>query len=108
MGNARISGEVDAFSLVGDGAEVQAGATVNESVVGAGAIVEPGAKVSDSVLLPGARVCEGAEVYSSIVGKKAIIGRDSRVSEFSIIDNGVVLADRDKVVAGRIRDGATG
>jgi acyl-[acyl carrier protein]--UDP-N-acetylglucosamine O-acyltransferase len=53
-------------------------------------------------------VCEGAEVYSSIVGKKAIIGRDSRVSEFSIIDNGVVLADRDKVVAGRIRDGATG
>jgi glucose-1-phosphate adenylyltransferase len=99
---------VDAFSLVGDGAEVRADATVNGSVVGAGGIVEAGGKVTDSVLLPGARVCEGAEVYSSIVGKNATIGRNCRVSEFSIIDNDVVLAEREKVVAGRIRDGATG
>jgi mannose-1-phosphate guanylyltransferase len=108
LGDARISGHVDAFSLVGDGAEVRAGATVNGSVVGAGGIVEAGGKVTDSVLLPGARVCGGAEVYSSIVGKNATIGRNCRISEFSIIDNDVVLADGEKVVAGRIRNGATG
>ena len=74
--------------------------------MGAGGIVEAGAKVSDSVLLPGVRVREGAEIYSSIVGKHVVIGRESRVSEFSIIGHDVVLADREQIVAGRIRDGA--
>lgn len=107
LGSAQIAGQVDGYSLVGDGAQVLAGATVNGSVVGADGIVEAGAKVSDSVLLPGVRVCEGAEIYSSIVGKHAVIGRESRVSEFSIIGHDVVLAEREHIVAGRIRDGAT-
>lgn len=106
IGNVHISGQVDDSSLVGEGAQVRAGATVKGSVIGAGGIVESGARVLDSVLLPGARVCEGAEIYSSIVGKNAVIGRETRVSEFSIIGHDVVLADREQIVAGRIRDGA--
>jgi mannose-1-phosphate guanylyltransferase len=108
LGTADISGHADRTSLVGDGAKIRAEALVHGSVIGAGGIVEAGAKVSDSVLLPGVQVHEGAEVYSSIVGNHAVIGRESRVSEFSIIGHGVVISDRRQIVAGRIPDGATG
>jgi glucose-1-phosphate adenylyltransferase len=87
---------------LGSGAVVKDGATVRGSVIGAGGIVETGATVSDSVLLPGARVCEGAEVLSSIVGEHAVIGRQSRVSDLSIIGHQMTLGDHEKVVAGRI------
>jgi mannose-1-phosphate guanylyltransferase len=107
LGSARISGDVDSCSLVGDGAEVKTGATVRGSVVGAGGVVEAGATVSDSVLLPGARVREGAEVVSSIVGESAVVGLASSVSELSIIGHRVVLGDNERVVTGRIRDGVT-
>jgi mannose-1-phosphate guanylyltransferase len=103
LGNPEITGDVDSESLVGDGAQVLAGAEVTRSVVGAGAVVEGGAKVSYSVLFPGARVREGAVVDSSIVGKRAVVGSGSSISELSIIDDDVVIAEGEQIVTGRIR-----
>jgi mannose-1-phosphate guanylyltransferase len=86
LGSAKLEGEADRASLIGDGAVVAAGATVDHSVVGAGCVVETGATIRGSVLLPGSRVAEGAFVETSILGTAARIGREARISESIVGD----------------------
>ncbi len=48
-------------------ADVQAGATIENSVIGPGAVVASGAMIRDSVVWPGARISGGADLYRCIV-----------------------------------------
>ena len=64
---------LEAPVLIGEGAEVAAGARVAHSVLGAHVVVESGASVIDSVVLPGVQVPAG-EVIDSVV-----LGRDVRL-----------------------------
>jgi mannose-1-phosphate guanylyltransferase len=72
---------------------------VEGAVVGAGCRVDAGARVARSVLLPGATVAEGAVVADSIVGPRASVGRGALVEDGSVLGEGVVVAERDRVSA---------
>jgi mannose-1-phosphate guanylyltransferase len=77
--------------LVGEGAEVAAGATIGpRAVLGRACRVAGGAEIRDSVLLDGCRVGEGARISGSILSAKVevppgavlesvVIGADERV-----------------------------
>lgn len=85
LGRGYLGGTVLPATLVGAGARVEEGATVEGSVVGAACVVTRGAVVQDSVLLPGVVVEQGASVHSSIVGYRARVGQDSRLARGSIV-----------------------
>jgi mannose-1-phosphate guanylyltransferase len=92
-------------SLLGAGASVGPGATVEDSVVGAGAVIEESASVAGSVLLPGARIASKATVEGSIIGPGAIIGQRCTVHALSVVGAGAVTAsgtelDGERVPAG--------
>jgi mannose-1-phosphate guanylyltransferase len=91
MGEPRIEGEVRPFSLVGNGAMVAKGATVEASVLGAGSRVAEGAMVSRSVLLPEVSVCSGASVTASILGRGAVVGEDCEVAEITVVGDGEII-----------------
>jgi mannose-1-phosphate guanylyltransferase len=91
--------EVRGPALLGDGAVVRRGATVDRAVVGHDCTVEPGARVSRSVLLLGARVGSGASVSGSILGPGARVGEWSEVRPLSVLGSGAVVED-GAVVAG--------
>jgi len=93
-------------TMVGSGALVGAGATVDGSVLGAGCSVEPGAIVSGSLLLPGARVAARASVTGSIVGPGSIIGQRCVVTDLSVIGAGVVMPSGSVVDGERVPVGA--
>ncbi|HUY22222.1 MAG TPA: NDP-sugar synthase [Acidimicrobiales bacterium] len=92
LDDPEVAGEVRGPSLVGDGATVQAGATVDGSVIGAGSVVEAGAHVEGSVLLPGARVEAGARVTGSILGRHCAVGRDCELTPVTVIGDGMMVA----------------
>ena len=71
QGSPTIAADVaiEAPSLVGDGAILEAGARIVGSVIGAGARVGAGASVSGSVLLSGAEVSAGADVVTTAVDR---------------------------------------
>ena len=92
-------------SLLGTGATVGPGATVEDSVVGAGAVVEESATVVGSVLLPGVRVASKATVEGSIIGAGAIVGQRCTVHPLSVVGARAVTAsgtvvDGERVPAG--------
>jgi NDP-sugar pyrophosphorylase family protein len=88
LGDATIDGDVQGPSVVGLGAHVASGASVQGSVVGAGTVVHPGARIFESVLLAGVVVAEGATVLRSIVGRGATVGRGAEVTNVSVLGAG--------------------
>jgi mannose-1-phosphate guanylyltransferase len=101
IGDVEADGAVTR-SLLGTGASVAAGATVEDAVVGAGAVVEDGASVTGSVLLPGARIASKASVEQSIVGPGAIIGQRCVIGHLSVIGAGAVTASGSVVDGERV------
>ena len=91
LGTPTVDGDVRAFSLIGNGAVVAAGAVVRSSVVGAGSVIERGAVVEGSVLLPGVHVRSGASVTGSILGRNAIVAEDCVVSALTVVGDDEVL-----------------
>jgi mannose-1-phosphate guanylyltransferase len=102
VGTPAVSGHVEAWSLVGDGAVIGSGARVACSVLGDGVVVEDGATVSDSVLLAGARVASGARVDRSVVGFGAVISKGCSVTELSLVGDRATLEPGARLVGGRL------
>ncbi len=102
LGDPSVEGSVDPGSLVGDGAQVEPGATVIGSVVGAGCVVENGAAVTGSVLLSGSRVRQGATVNSSIIGHRVDVGPACSVTSVSIIGDDTVLEAGSQLAGARV------
>ncbi|MGH8981954.1 MAG: sugar phosphate nucleotidyltransferase [Acidimicrobiales bacterium] len=100
LGTPEIDGEVRPAALVGDGAVVEAGASVEGTVVGRRCVVGAGARVVRSVLMEGARVAPGASVAGSLIGPGARIGERSDERPVSVIGAGAT------VPAGSVVDGA--
>ena len=90
--------------VMGPGAVVDAGASVARSVVGGGARVGAGATVEDAVLLDGVVVEEGALVRRSMVGAGAVVASGSVVSDLSVLGDGVRTSRGDTLVGVRRPD----
>jgi mannose-1-phosphate guanylyltransferase len=90
---------VDRCESLGQGAQVDPGATVAHSVVGHRSRVARGATVVDSVLLPDAEVGAGAVVEASAVGRRATVEAGARLRD-CVVGDGVVIP------AGAVLEGA--
>jgi NDP-sugar pyrophosphorylase family protein len=99
-----VDGEVRGPALIGAGAHVEAGATVDCSVVGAGGRVWPGARVSGSVLLPGAVVKAGAVVTGSIIGAGSVVGGGAELTGLTVIGPNVEVAAGERLDGARVPD----
>lgn len=97
-----VEGEVRSPALVGEGARIAAGATVERAVVGAGSVVGEGASVSGSVLLPGASIGRGARVEDSVVGPGAVVGEGSEVRAVSVLGAGAQVPAGARLEAARV------
>jgi len=102
LGPAETDDDVQGPAVVGVGAVVARGATVEGSVIGAGSMVHPGARVHDSVLLPGVEVGEGAVVSRSIVGARARIGNRAEISGLSVLGTGYEVEAGARLVGARL------
>ncbi|MCE1178172.1 MAG: glucose-1-phosphate adenylyltransferase [Micrococcales bacterium] len=92
-------------SMVSAGSDVRG--RVVRSVIGPGARIGPGVSVEDSVLLDGVVVEAGASVHTAIVDERTVIGRDAVVgaatTRRSPRDEDIVLVGRET----RVRRGRT-
>jgi mannose-1-phosphate guanylyltransferase len=99
---ALVEGEASGPSFLGQGAVVEAGATLRASVLGAGARLRRGAWVEDSVLMPGTLVEPGARVSGSILGSGVRVGSECEVRAGSVIGFDVVLEPGRVVMGERV------
>jgi NDP-sugar pyrophosphorylase family protein len=97
VSQAVVDGDVRGPTLLGSGAHVEAGATVERSVIGAGGRVWPGARVSGSVLLPGAVVRAGAVVTGSILGAGSVVGDGATLTGLTVIGPNVEVAPGERL-----------
>jgi mannose-1-phosphate guanylyltransferase len=89
---AAIEGRVVPPAVVERGASVAAGAHVGSLVVlGDGASVGPGSSVERSVVLQGAEIGEGCRLEDCIVGPGARIGDGTEVSGGAVLGEGVTI-----------------
>ena len=102
IGEVEVRSDSVTRSLIGHGAQVDSGATVDESVIGHGAVIEEGVSVKGSVLLPGARIAASASVEGSIIGPDATIGQRCVIQPLSVIGADAVTASGTVVDGGRV------
>ena len=102
IGEVDIAADLVGPAVVGTGATVERGASVEGSVIGAGARVRAGARVHDSVLLPGVEVGRDAVVSRSIVGTGATVGEGAEVSALSVLGSGYPLPSGARVEGARL------
>jgi NDP-sugar pyrophosphorylase family protein len=100
--------EVDAAArlvapvLIGAGARVRGGATVDGSVLGPEAVVESGATVARSVLLGRCRVDDDATVLDSVIGSDAVVASGAVLDSQTIVGAGVVVPAGAEFHASRV------
>jgi mannose-1-phosphate guanylyltransferase len=91
---------------IAESAEIDPSAHVEHSVVGRDVVIGNGASIHDSVVMAGATIGAGARIHSSIVGRGVRVGPDSRLSELTVLADGVELpAGVDLVAARRPEEG---
>ncbi len=100
VGDAEVPAGLQGPAVIGAGARIAPGASVEGSVIGAASSVQTGARIHDSVLLPGVTIGVGAVVSRSVLGRGAKVGDAARVEGVSVLGDGYV------VDAGRRLDGA--
>ncbi len=106
LGEADIAEGVQGPALVGAGASVAGGATVEGSVVGAGSRIQRSARVVESVLLPEVVVGEGAVVDRSILGPGVRVGDGAEVSGLSVLGAGYEVEPGARLDGVRLPDPA--
>jgi mannose-1-phosphate guanylyltransferase len=105
-----LDGRIDAHCgtpgpLVAEAAAVDPRARLGRhAVVGSGARIEAGASVDRSVALEGAAVGTGAEVDSSILGPRSVVGAGARVAE-AILAEGARVTEGARLEGGGVRPG---
>jgi mannose-1-phosphate guanylyltransferase len=88
--------------LVGEGARIEAGATVAESVIGPGVVVGAGARVERSVLISGAQVSELAVVTDSVVGADSVLKPEAALTDVTLVGAGTAIAAGTRISGGRV------
>jgi len=102
VGDVTIDGDLQGPAVIGAGATVAAGASVEGSVIGAGCVVDAGARIHDSVLLPGAVVGRGAIVSRSIMGRGARLGEGAELTDVSVLGDGYGVAPGARLQGARL------
>jgi mannose-1-phosphate guanylyltransferase len=104
QGDAHVdnAAAVDGPSLLGEGANIAAGAKVERSVIGAGATVGRDSRVERSVLLAGAQVRDDVTVLDSIIGAGAQIERGAVLNDFTIVGANEVVAPGTRLSAAKV------
>jgi mannose-1-phosphate guanylyltransferase len=83
-------------------ASVDVAAMVFDSVISAGVVVGACACVQGTLVMAGARVGRGAVIRDSIIGPGATVGAGARVEAYSILGEGVAVADGAAVSGGLV------
>ncbi len=103
-----LQANLDRLDGIGGPAEpgVAGGATiagdVRRSVVGPGAAVCAGATVEGSVVMPGATIEAGAAVLDSVIGPRAQVEQGARVTGGSVLGDSVTVAAGTEVRGRRV------
>jgi NDP-sugar pyrophosphorylase family protein len=94
---AATTATIDKESVIGPACVIKPGAHITNSVLGAGVTVEEKAVIKDSVIWPHTRVSTAAEIKGAIVGRGSHIGRNTTVSEGSVLGDKTSLPDYSQV-----------
>ena len=87
VGDVDVDG-LEGPAVIGAGASVAPGASVEGSVIGARSRVDPGARVVESVLLADVVVGPRAVVHRSVLGEGVRVGEEAEVSAVSVLGSG--------------------
>jgi NDP-sugar pyrophosphorylase family protein len=88
--------------LLGAGARIESGATVEASVVGPGASVGAGVRVERSVLHAGAQVCERSVVTDSVLGADSILKPEGELTDLTLVGAATSIAAGTRISGGRV------
>jgi NDP-sugar pyrophosphorylase family protein len=102
LDGGEVDGDLHGPAVVGVGATVARGATVEGSVIGAGAQVGAGARIHDSVLLPGVVVGDGATISRSILGPGVRVGAGAQIAALSVLGAGYEVASGARLDGARL------
>ncbi len=91
------SAVVDRLSLLGEGCVIKPNARILNSVIGPGVHIEEKAVIENSVIWPHSRISTFAEIRNAIIGRGCHIGRNTVVSEGSVLGDKASLPDYSKV-----------
>jgi len=94
---AATTATIDKHSVIGPACVIKPGAHITNSVLGTGVTVEEKAVIKDSVIWPHTRVSTAAEIKGAIVGRGSHIGRNTTVSEGSVLGDKTSLPDYSQV-----------
>lgn len=106
LGASDVDAAIQGPALVGVGATIGPGASVEGSVIGAGSVVEADARVHDSVLFPGVFVGRGASVSRSIAGHGVTVGRGASISGMTVLGSGYAVPAGARLDGVRLPDPA--
>ena len=90
--------------LIGDGAHIEAGASLGCSVLGRGTRIGVGAIVQRSVTHDNVLIGARSEIVDSIVGRAAEIGVDGGCADMTIVGADARVATGTRISAGRVGD----
>jgi NDP-sugar pyrophosphorylase family protein len=93
---------LEAPVLLGAGARVASGATVEASVIGPGSAVGAGARVERSVLHAGAHVCDRSVVTDSVLGADSTLEREGELTDLTIVGAATSIAAGSRISGGRV------
>jgi NDP-sugar pyrophosphorylase family protein len=88
--------------LIGAGARIERGATVEGSVVGPGAVVGTDARIERSVLLAGADICERSMVADSVVGPHSILKPEGALTDLTLVGASTSIPAGTRISGGRV------
>jgi NDP-sugar pyrophosphorylase family protein len=88
--------------LIGSGARIEGGATVEASVIGAGAGVGAEARVERSVVHAGAQVCDRSVVSDSVIGADSILKPEAELTDVTLVGAATSIAAGTRISGGRV------
>ena len=96
-----VEEQLEAPAVIGDNAEISAGAQVGPyTVLGPNVSVESGAKVVGSTVAEGATIGENAELDGALVGRSCKVGANARLMKVSALGDNVEVGEGATVEAG--------
>ncbi|MDQ6725358.1 MAG: NDP-sugar synthase [Actinomycetota bacterium] len=106
VGEADVPAGLQGPAVIGAGARIAPGASVEGSVVGARSWLHAGARIHDSVLLPDVEVGVGAVVSRSVLGRGVKVGDGARIEGVTVLGDGYEVAPGQRLDGARLPDAA--
>ena len=88
--------------LIGAGARIERGATVEASVIGRGASIGAAARVERSVVHAGAQVCDRSVVTDSVLGADSILEPEVELTNLTMVGAATSIVAGTRISGGRV------